>query len=199
VAPSEGLATDLRSEVEKYLPEHLGDLRERVRQAVKLIQPEGTAGFEHLWNVQLERALGARGQALTEISAEADLYVLASRRPAAGSPGQVFNVSGPVGALVTGSHATVTQNFGPQERAVIIRALDQLEAHVPQLPEGVVQREVSELLTEARSETTKPEPNVLRLQGVLTVLATSIQTIASVRPAYEAMKGALALLGISMP
>jgi hypothetical protein len=82
----------------------------------------------------------------------------------------------------------------------IAKALDAVEkalgeaAHVP-----FHSAEISEMVRESMSELDKPGPNVCRLRSLMVGVATSIQTVASLRPAYDAIKGGLALLGVTLP
>ena len=59
--------------------------------------------------------------------------------------------------------------------------------------------EVLELVQDSKTEADKQKPNLTRLKGALLVIANSIQSVAGLRPAYETLKGALALVGVTLP
>ena len=54
--------------------------------------------------------------------------------------------------------------------------------------------EVLGVVQDCKAEAGKPMPNVTRLKGALITVATSIQSVAALKPAYETLKGALALV-----
>ena len=52
---------------------------------------------------------------------------------------------------------------------------------------------------EAKGELAKSEPNSTKLRSLLSTTATAIQTVASMKPAYELLKVGLTYLGITLP
>ena len=56
-----------------------------------------------------------------------------------------------------------------------------------------------EVVDDCSKEVTKHTPNRTRFTGMLSGLATTIQTTASLAPAYSAFKSAAALAGITLP
>jgi hypothetical protein len=56
-----------------------------------------------------------------------------------------------------------------------------------------------ELIADAESETAKSKPNILRLGTMLTAIAATIQTIASLQDAYDLIKATLMTFGIAQP
>jgi hypothetical protein len=54
------------------------------------------------------------------------------------------------------------------------------------------------MVADSKAELAKPTPNKSKLAALLGGVAVTIQTVASLRPAYDAVKGALALLGIRL-
>lgn len=71
----------------------------------------------------------------------------------------------------------------------MLRTLEHLNQDLGCLQElpGHSKNEVLELVGDARAEAERPKPNVLRLRTTLLALATSIQTAASLQPAYQAI------------
>lgn len=55
-----------------------------------------------------------------------------------------------------------------------------------------------EVIDDCRSESDKPAPNLTKFTGMLSGLATTIQTAASLAPAYAAFKSAAAIAGITL-
>ena len=121
-----------------------------------------------------------------------------------GRAGQaVFNFHGPVGAVQTGpgAVANVVQHIGPHDRAEILRALAQLAAAIQALGQwsGPPREQVLELVDECRVEVERAEPNGLRIAAVAMGIAAAVQTVADGRPAYDTLKAALAVVGVSLP
>jgi len=196
--PSETVAQDLKAEVEAYLPPDLPELNQIIARNANLIR----AG-------QVPPLTDARNHALRKIGAEIDLFVLSLERHVASSEAQTaapqatYQFYSPIGVLQTGAGATaqVVQILSTQDREALLRTLDDLRQgleHLAEVP-GHSRDEVLELVGDARSEAEKPEPNVLRLRTILLGLATTIQTIGSLQPAYQAIKGFLLQFGIQLP
>jgi hypothetical protein len=148
-------------------------------------------------------------RAVMKIEAEIDFFVLSLLRHAEakgqqpGSPQPVFHFHSPVGAIQTGPGATanVVQNLAAQDKEALRRALDLVRdalSDVDDFP-GNPKAEIVELVAEAESEVGKPSPNQTRLRSILTAVASVIQTVGSLQPAYQALKVALLPLGIALP
>ena len=115
----------------------------------------------------------------------------------------VYNFYSPVGSVQTGPNAvaTVVQNLGSQDREALLQALDVVKralGTIEGLP-GSLKGEIIELVTEAQTETAKERPNGTRLQSILTAIATAIQTVGSLQPAYQVFKTALLPFGMFLP
>lgn len=59
--------------------------------------------------------------------------------------------------------------------------------------------ELVEVVNDCRAEIEKPNPNRMKFTGMLSGLATGIQTVASIKGAWEVFKGAAAVAGIVLP
>jgi hypothetical protein len=59
--------------------------------------------------------------------------------------------------------------------------------------------ETKELIYEVKSEVEKPKPNGIKLRYLLFGIATTVQSLASMKPAYEALKTAASAMGIHLP
>lgn len=198
VCPSETLAADLKDELEKYLPPDLPRLNRIMEEAAGLTQhPEPRSLAE------------PRGQALQRIGAEIDLFVLEMERlqeeagKAAAVAGATYNFHAPVGAVQTGpgAAASIVQTLTREDKRYLLQALDGLIEVLRgfETVNGFKQEELVEVIRECRAEVGKPEPNRLKLGSALTTVATTIQTVASLQPAYQTLKAALLPLGIFLP
>lgn len=197
----DGLVDDLKTFVSEFLPPALGDLKGYARQEGRHLSNQNIVA-------QLEQKVEeGRAFALAKVNSEIELFVVSLRRrqPAAQDKGDstVFNIYSPVGSIQTGANAVayVTQNIDAATREKLNRALDAIEEalatldSLPAHPKG----EVIEIVREAKVELAKPEPNSTKLRSLLTTTAAAIQTVASMKPAYELLKTGLAYLGITLP
>jgi hypothetical protein len=99
------------------------------------------------------------------------------------------------------SAATVTQISNSADSEALRRALDLVEASLPAAANspGLMADEVLELVDETRAELAKARPNSIRLRIVASGVATAIQTIGMLQPAYQALKAALLPFGVLLP
>jgi hypothetical protein len=113
----------------------------------------------------------------------------------------VFHISS-VGAIQTGPSATANIVFNiAEDREELRRALDAVRdalSTVEALPAHPIS-EVVDLVDEAKIEIDKPKPNNMRLGSALSAVATAIQAVGSLQPAYQTLKAALLPLGIMLP
>lgn len=116
---------------------------------------------------------------------------------------QNYNFYGAVGSVQTGANATanVVQNLGADDRASLLSAIQQVRDALSNSPSvGEQQRsELLEIADECASQMTASAPNNTKLLTMFNVLGTAIQSIASAQPAYQALKGAILPLGITLP
>jgi len=195
----DNLAGDLKVVVARHLP--MGTLNDLVRETAQLIR--GTDLFMQ-FQPQLD---SARRAALAKIGTEIDLFVHSLKKKVKmkkkEAASTVFNIYSPVGAIQTGdsSIANVTQSIDTQVREQLIKVLEEIGVELSRLdvtmphPKG----EIIELVDEGREELKRPNPNITKLRSMLSTVGISIQTVASMKPAYETLKQALTFLGISLP
>lgn len=196
VKPSEGLSVALQSEVEGYSAQMLSDL-----------EPIMAKHKRHGSSVHAEPLSSAWGLAMRKIYVEIDLFVSSLHARVQtdelpGSQNTTLNIYSPVGVIQTGpgAMASISHNLGAGERDVLFRALDIIKESLATTGELVgVREEISELIEEARAEVGKSKPNGMRLQSVLTGIASVIQTVGSLQPAYQVLKAALLPLGVFLP
>lgn len=153
-----------------------------------------------------ERLNERKTHAIRKVHTEIDLFVAGLEQAARSSQGggatNVNIYGGQVGILQTGpsSTASMTLHLDSTSKQEIARTLDTVEKMLGEAAHTPFNRaEISEMTRECKSELEKPEPNVSRLRSLMVGIATSIQTVASLRPAYDAIKGGLALIGVPLP
>ena len=198
VQRTETLAIELKNEIENYSPQVLDDLTQIMDRYTRNIGIAEPKSLSSAW-----------GHAMRKVYAEIDLFICLQPEKAKGKEEQVeflknvIYVNSPVGFIQigTGSTANVTQILGSQEQEALVLALDIIKKNVANMQElpNHSKEEIQELIEESLTEVKKPKPNVKRLQSILTGIATTIQTIGSLQPAYQTLKAALLPLGILLP
>jgi hypothetical protein len=138
------------------------------------------------------------------IEAEVDLWVASHERQSeAKAAGSVqINGAGNVGSVQTGDYASTSQTIilNGEGKEVITRALEQVAQALAKTPEAQFNvNEVKALVSECQDEIGKDQPNQMKLKSSLVGVATTIQATAALGPAYQALKGALAFFGITLP
>jgi len=140
--------------------------------------------------------------ALRSVDAEIGLYAAWKQRALreAGEQGgpTILNFYSPVGAVVTGEHAQVTVQQILEQRAAILQALEQVRSAASESSEPQA-GQIVEVVAEVVDEVKKEQPNPIKVRGALVGLAGTIQTLASLRPAYDFLKSAAALVGVPLP
>lgn len=186
------LITTLKNQLTDYLT-GCHDLETQYQSTDTLMSPSVLPPLNELRQVALER-----------IHSEIELSLLSAQatQNASGSS-TIVNIYQPYGVVQTGSGsiATVVHTFGPDERNLILRALQAVEDCTA---EGTVvapseRTQIQEVVSDTRAELEKEAPNPLKLRGALSTLATTIQTLGSARSAYDLLKAAAALFGLHVP
>jgi hypothetical protein len=196
VSLSPQLAVELTSWLDSFINSSFQSLARHLEQAVNNLG----IGWE-ITPLQDEAAAVKR-----EFAARADLLVavLEKRAPSGtGSAPTVMHFYGTVGAVQTGavSSATVSQHIGTADLTALATAVERLADEVGAAADlqADAQAELQEVLADIRQELARQKPNSIRLRQLAMGAATAIQTTASLRPAYEALRTALAPLGILLP
>lgn len=190
---SEMLATDLKQAVSRYNEAIFAEPHSRLEKLVDNIR----IGYR-------PSLTETRSRALDKVNAEIDLFVLGLNRgneSQSSQSGYVFN--GPVGAVLTGpnSNANVFQTITQQDREALLAAVDLLKkglASVDRLP-AHPKEDIVELVQEAEVETRKSKPNNSRLLAIFMTVATAIQAVGSLKPAYDMLKTALIPFSVQLP
>lgn len=201
VSYSETLADELKSRVAEHLPEQLGEIKDYIKQLVELI------GMPQLLDHVAPELDAARRIALAKVGTEIDLFVHSlKRKQQVGETldaSTVFNIYSPVGSIQTGnfSVANVSQTIDTEVKARLLGALSQISEQLAsdEISLSQPKKEVVELVEDSRREIEKSGPNMVKLRSMLSAIGSSIQTIASMAPAYEALKQALVFVSVSLP
>lgn len=202
VHPSEELASHLKQDVETHLLVITNDLTTDLRKLTNSIM--NTQEIDNL----IDKITNTQNKASQRISNEIELFVLSLSRAKekevrAESTKNIINITGNVGAVQTGrgSTANVTQIISSDDKEALLQALDDIKKYLESGGNlsGFSKEEVLELVEESRTEVEKHNPNSSRLKTYLIGISISIQTAASLKPAYEVIKLALSHLHIILP
>jgi DNA-binding protein HU-beta len=113
------------------------------------------------------------------------------------------HIHAPVGFLQVGdgSIANVKQSIDSETREQLTNVLEEISSKLTKLDSTmpITKEEIIELVQDGKGELKKPSPNMYRLGGIFVGLATAIQTISSLKPAYLTLKHALSCIGIPLP
>ncbi len=113
-----------------------------------------------------------------------------------------YNINAPGGIVQTGDQSIANLlKINQNHKDDIVTALNNLEIAVNNLAElqNNSREEVIDLIKESVSEVSKTQPNKTRLKSFLNGITSTIQTCASLKPAYDALKTVLLPIGINLP
>lgn len=195
IRPYDTLNDDLKREMENYFLPEVEKLQHMVDKVARLI---GGIGNQ---DTSLEEA---RERALKKAWAQIDLFVLGfTQAEEVRQPTQRVTVYGSVGVVQVGTGATahVTQTIPIDDGQRLVEALERVREEVEARGEveEYARKDLIAVIDDARSDASKEQPNMLRLRSLSFTIATTIQTVAALRPAYEFLKGALLPLGVVLP
>ncbi len=158
-----------------------------------------TAGIDANYNRTVENAF-------LKLKSDAELLEAKERRarPAMEpSGGGTISVTGDQNVIITGSltRSQVSVSVDPLAMSQITEALDQLTEALNDVrdDERLSIDELREMISDCRAEIGKDKPNQTKLQSLLVGIATTIQTSAALRPAYETLRAALACFDVILP
>ena len=127
------------------------------------------------------------------------------RQSSTSSPalGTVFNFHAQVGAVMSGSNTVtnITQTASGGENEALVNALNEVKTALELGTDALADSrdEVLAVIDETTLELAKSKPNVLRVKQLATGVATAIQAVGSLSPAYATLKVALLHIGITIP
>lgn len=193
LAAASGVAFQLKELVRESMGTGCDDLLQAHELASNILPGSGAV---RAWD-------SMRSFALDKVESEIDLSMLGVEQQSREQvgPQSTINVYQSFGIIQVGHGTSAVISFGEKERQQLQSALVAIQQAVEESEElqssdiGNLQ----EVLEEARSEIEKPSPNRVRLQGALTAIAATIQTLGSARDAYSLLKGAAALFGVHLP
>lgn len=194
IPAAEGLATDLK----QLFSEFLGSIRTEldVIRIDKLTEPTLRD------QLTLDEACE---DSRRKHDVEIDLYIDSLKSSANARPSAMphsYHFYGTVGTVQTGPGATanVVQNLAAEDKQALLGALDQIKDAISSSQALLAQQqELMEIAEECATLIQAPQPNNSKLRAMFDVLATSVQTVASAQPAYQALRAALVPLGIMLP
>jgi hypothetical protein len=183
---------DFEMLLRRLLPDAVAPVEERLRR------------FHQLIGIPIQLTLHESGEAAERKARNRfDLWLLSMQRGGTTTAARVFNFNAPVGAVQTGAYAqsAINQSADQGAREHLLAALDRLTEELGRaaVPLELPVMELSELAQEARLELQKPEPNRLRIAAVGGAIASSIQTVAALRGAYDLIRAALVHWGLPTP
>lgn len=150
----------------------------------------------------LDEAVTQRSEELVaRLKIEAQYFVDQLRRPAQDTINKILNFHAPVGAVQVGPYSTAHVSMSDPAGQQLVQALEALREALDRSAEvSVEQREhsvelVEELIGAVKAERTNPP----KMQGLLSGLATIVQTLDSVRGAWQTVRDTFALIGIRLP
>lgn len=116
---------------------------------------------------------------------------IANQQRGQSAMGNTFNVNAPVGAIQTGDNSTsvITQTVTSPDRSEVLSALQVLTQSL-QASQTLTQSqktEVVEVVNEIRVQANLDSPNKLKLGALLGGLASVVQTIPNVAPAWQTL------------
>jgi len=185
-----------------------GNLRADLKELVSTEIAQAHATLEQEMKQHLQKyklpalSISARlNEAQERHDVEIDLYMDSrdknSDRPQA--EGQ-YNFYGNVGAVQTGANsvAHVTQHIGAAEKDRLLSAVQSVEEVIKQASQldATLRAELLQIASETKENLSADAPNKMKLHMTLDVLASAVQGIASGGAAYEALRGAMAMIGM---
>ena len=137
---------------------------------------------------------------------EIDVYVeslrtrVASTSSADPNMAATYNFYGDVGAVQTGPNAIANiESLSPDSRAQLVGALESLKEAFRAAPETASRTDLEEIVDDASTALSAERKNLTKLNALLFALSEAAQGIASVRPAYDALKAMFATAGVFLP
>jgi hypothetical protein len=192
--PDELLLDDLRQQIAEHITSQAGIV---LAQAGATSTPDSVR-----WKEMLAAQVSTcRDEQIVKFSNEARFHVQAATQPPTPTMGGVTVNAQVVHAVLTGSHAVANIQINAERSARMVEALEQLRATIPQAAEMTAgAREQSlDLIGDLVEAAHAQKPNGLKLAGLLNGLAMSVQTVASLRPAWDFVSVAARAMGIPLP
>jgi hypothetical protein len=112
-----------------------------------------------------------------------------------------INVAGNVGVVMTGSHAVAHVNMGAHEKERLVEAVRAFEKAIAENQELApdTRESAADITKDIVTAVEAAKPNPSKIGGLLSGLATTVQTVASLRGAWELVKDAAIAAGLIAP
>ena len=143
----------------------------------------------------------ALGRAQTEIEAKLNLWEVKLSNPPSTKVGTTtVKVTGDNNIIQAGIGGAATIELNPAARQQVHEALSQLKDALGSMSTtpDLSPQEVVELINDCDAELGKQSPNRTKLVSNLQAIATSIQAIGALQPAWQVLKDALITMGFSV-
>jgi hypothetical protein len=195
----ERLADGLQQQVAEHLTAQSAVVRDLVDATTLQDWPE------QVRNLIPGGMLTRRNELIGKFGNEVRFYVrdaeqAARAQPAATGQGHV-TIVGNVGAVQTGPYATAQIHVDAAGSARMIEALERLHAALPQTADmtGEQREQSADVIGDLVAASRAPRLNGPKIAGLLNGLAVTVQTVASLRPAWDIVRNAARAMGIPVP
>ncbi len=190
---------ELRELIESNFPEHMNGLKSYV------LETAGKVGIPDLINRIPDEIGDARRAALNKAFSEIKLYVMTLKKAPAPVPySPQFNIhNSTIGSVQTGSNsvANVDIRIHNEQSKALLEALEFVSEALAKVGDFATgnKDEIVELVEDSKAELVREKPNSTKLSYYLPAIGGAISTIAELKPAYDVLKSAASLIGISLP
>ena len=187
-------ATTLK-DLQQQLTEHIHAQSTKVRAQVKVLLQRHPARATESIDGDIRNAVDGL---LRRMNVEAKFYCDQLQRPAAAAGAASITIHGNVGAVQTGAFAIANVSFAGHDGERLLTALEALREGLERNTEATAEQRaqggelVGDLIVAVQAE----RPNVPKVAGLLSGLATSVQTVASLRGALELVRDAARAIGL---
>ncbi len=141
-----------------------------------------------------------RSELIRKYTNEVRFHIQSAAQIPKSEPG-TFSFYGPVGAVQTGANAIAHIHIDAGGAARLAQALEQLQAAIRQAVEMPAEQRADsqDLVHDLIAAASAPKPNGPKLVGLLNGLAVTVQTVASLRGAWDLVRDAARLMGVPVP
>lgn len=185
-SPGATLADDLRRSFDEFLQEHAVRIGEIVSAQCSFPTTKAAAQA-HVKNT------ATRLSDIYGNEAEYFAHEVNTRAANVGSTSITQNFNGPVGVVQNGAGSVAHVNISQSEATRIADALLNLRNHIEvaqDLPTAA-RAQLVEVVDEAKAAVTVSTPNPAKVGAIVSGLGNLVQTVASLRPAWEVVRDAV--------
>lgn len=190
------------ADLQRQIAHHVSAHSQQVRTIVKDAYPPLNGQIRTTIMTHIDdRISSLTSEILAQLRVEADFYVAELQRQAAQpAPAAPITINAAhIGAVQTGAYAVAHVSMSAQQSARLVEELEALRQALRTSSEATDEQRTQgdeiagELITAVKAQ----KPNAPKIAGLLGGLATSVQTIASLRPAWETVRDAAIAAGIA--